>query len=222
LFVDNASEGIAMSKVSISIVVVAVAAVAASTFAQKPVRTPPPEPSTRVASTPKPSVQVDPEVVTPATVGPVDPKSKADRRPGVFTIPSRRPTFQAAPVVLGYKGTDISPSHAATEEQLPLQREIAARLAKADFVPTLRQEHFRWLDNPEIRLVGWTGAVRKLTRAPDGWLVTVRIMPRLLTPSGRLLLTEDHTMETYKYSNGTFNLVDYSDPGDGFQGVNRP
>jgi hypothetical protein len=78
------------------------------------------------------------------------------------------------------------------------------------------------LDNPEIRLVGWTGAVRKLTRAPDGWLVTVRIMPRLLTPSGSLLLTEDHTMETYKYSKGTFNLVDYSDPGDGFQGVNRP
>jgi hypothetical protein len=41
-------------------------------------------------------------------------------------------------------------------------------------------------------------------------------------PSGFLLITEDHTVETYKYRNGTLNLVDYSDPGDGFKSFNRP
>jgi hypothetical protein len=214
-------EDIAMSKVPIGFVLTAVVTVAAAAFAQKPIRKSPTKPSVRAEATAKPSVRADPEVVTPAPVGPGDPKSRANRRPAVFEIPTRQPAFQAAPVVLAYEGTDISPSSEAPEGQRPLQKEIAARLAKADFVPPMRRQHFRWLDDPTIQLVGWHGSIKTVTRAPDGWLVTVRMMPRLLDQSGGLLMTADHTFETYKYRNGTFNLVDFTDPGDGFQGLNH-
>jgi hypothetical protein len=202
-----------MSKVSISIVAVAVAAVAAGAFAQKPVRRPPPKPSTRVESP-------GPEAVREAAAGPILPKRKGV--PVAHAYPPSRPAPRAAAVVLPYRGTDIS-SNPELEDRFPVLKQIAERLSKTDYVPPMRREHFRWLDDPGLRLVGWHGSIKTATQAPEGLLVTVRIMPRLLSPAGGLLITGDHVFETYRYRNGTLDLADFSDPGDGFKGyVNNP
>lgn len=117
-----------------------------------------------------------------------------------------------------YKGTDISPDPSATGEVLAVQQEVAIRLGRLDYKSPRRLAHFQWLDQPNIQVIGWHGWIQQATRTPDGWLLRVRMMPRLRTPGASVALTRDHFFEIYEYKDGKLNHVDSIDPGDAHKG----
>lgn len=150
---------------------------------------------------------VAPQVITETPVAPVKPGAP----PGIV-VKFHHPRVPPPPVDLTYKGTDIGPDPEAEDAELKLQQTIAARLARLDFVPAQRRNHFRWLDVPSVRVIGWSGTIQKMSQGPNGWLVKVRMMPYVRTLGGRNLVTADHTMEIYNYKNGALDFVGLTVP----------
>jgi hypothetical protein len=94
-----------------------------------------------------------------------------------------------------YRGLSVEPHPEAAGDELAMQERIAALMARLDYVPAHRAEHFRWVhDELNMPIYGWKGKIAESHHTPDGVVVTVRIWP--IAPFG----TGDNTLETYLYN----------------------
>lgn len=101
-----------------------------------------------------------------------------------------------------YHGSRILPKPAKVDNRF--ESEVAARLSALDFVPSQRLEHFRWCSRDGLLCNGWLGCIDRVAPDPRGTLVTVRITPRLESPTNAITSTPDCLVETYLLSGGKF------------------
>jgi hypothetical protein len=118
----------------------------------------------------------------------------------------------------------VSVSTRDTKDTVELHRSIADQFARQDLCPKERLSHYSWIDKTPGRtsksplLSGWFGAIEKVTKTPDGWLVRVTVEPRLANGGTVVHSAEDRYIETYKLTNGSLRFVESIGPA----GVNRP
>jgi hypothetical protein len=94
-----------------------------------------------------------------------------------------------------YKGLSVEPHPDAEGDELAIQQRIAALMARLDYVPAHRAEHFRWVhDEKGMPIYGWRGKILESHHTPDGVVVTVRVWAT--TP----FESRDYTEETYLYN----------------------
>jgi hypothetical protein len=128
-----------------------------------------------------------------------------------------RPQAQLA-IRLRYQGTDIRPHPEARGDELALHQEIARGLSALDLKPEQRMAHFRWCDRPELGCTGWYGTISEVARSPRGWLVDVRVSPRLVSDLGAVTITPDYVIESYEYYGGKLHYLRGIDPPDSSPG----
>jgi hypothetical protein len=140
---------------------------------------------------------------------------------GSINVPKDTPaTAQASAIALemerqragSYRGLEVKPHPDAKGEALAIQERIADRLARLDYVPAQRIEHFRWI--PEqlgLPIAGWRGQIVAAEPAQDGVRITMKVAP--IAGVG----TADHMLESYLYTNG--RLVHLASEGAPSRGV---
>lgn len=101
-----------------------------------------------------------------------------------------RPTYQGSV----YR---VNPRSTAAELSPEAQELMTQALARANFTPVERLEHFDWCDAPDIAIVGWFVWVEDAVVTPMGWLFTVRVSPRLERASSLATLTSDFRLECF-------------------------
>jgi hypothetical protein len=96
-----------------------------------------------------------------------------------------------------YRGLSVEPDPEATGDTLALQERIAALLARMDYVPAHRVDHFRWItEEMRLKIVGWHGRILETKPTRDG----IRVLMKVWPVAG--IGTSDHTLESYLYADG--------------------
>ncbi len=82
-----------------------------------------------------------------------------------------------------------------------LHEQAVGQLARAT-VPEQRVQHFNWLaDWQKYRVTGWHGSVQGMEPTPDGYVVSVLVLPSF-TAHGASAATMDSLIEQYVISHG--------------------
>lgn len=114
-----------------------------------------------------------------------------------------------------YRGTQIQTT--AIGEKLTLHTKIAGAFAKQDPQPPERRQLFAWcLQHPGVVLTGWSGNIQEVTKSTSGWLVKVRLAPRI-AGIGAVSFTPDYCIETWVYNDGDLRFVSTVRPPDAKQ-----
>lgn len=126
------------------------------------------------------------DIVTPVLTEPVVPQN----RPW-----ARWPTYRGS----NYR---VSPGSAAAELPQAMLDMIETGLTVADFVPFDRLEYFNWCFEPDKAVVGWSGHVEDFRITPIGWVIVVRVSPKLERATSVGTMTGDYLLEGYYFGGG--------------------
>jgi hypothetical protein len=139
------------------------------------------------------------------------PQAKAAIAPDVKAFPSAeapapKPTKKVWEV-------DVLPSvkGAARDAQLAL----AKVLDGMESVPPGRAAHFKSLNNPSFRIVGWHAFIESTTLSRSGTLVTLRISPLVTSDLGASTTVLGHVLESFEVTKGAARYVDSWEPPGG-------
>lgn len=122
---------------------------------------------------------------------------------------------------LRYRGTTVRHAAGAVGDELAVQKLVAAKLSRLDFVPAPRAEHFRWMTNYPVKLIRWNGLIKGAVLTPNGVTVRVRVWPDVVPTRGKPSGHSDYFLEDYLLSDdGSLEFVGFQDPGprEGFTG----
>lgn len=98
-----------------------------------------------------------------------------------------------------------------TDDNIELRKQVAERLRTANLVPPARTVHFRWLgDAWNARIDGWNGLIQEVQTTPRGWIVTVKIFPRITVPRNKAPIVMDYVLERYEMANGRLTLLNFT------------
>ena len=146
------------------------------------------------------------------------PKSKSDSQKSGLSEETKAEMERLRAKQLGaWYGTQISPTLDAKADELDLQEEISAEFTLGDAEVPHRYKTFRWcFSDPAIRVCGWYGIIRSVSKSPEGSLVEVVVSPRLVGKGANVLFTSDRCVEVWRYSaQGLTCLKWYSPKGTG-------
>ncbi len=115
-----------------------------------------------------------------------------------------------------HRGTEIAPHPEARGDELVTQRRIAEVFGAQDpAADANRIAHFSWMDDPEVRCMGWHGTIQEVTKGVGGLLVRVRVAPILVSARVPSLFTTDYVVETYELRDGKLSLRNVEAPPAG-------
>mgnify|MGYP001142295580 CR=1 FL=1 len=103
-------------------------------------------------------------------------------------------------------------------EEKRVFEQVRDALADNKSLPAHRVEHFSWLEANHLRASSWTADLMSAEPIENGHLVTLRIMPRIGSPSSQISII-DWSIERYKvFNDGGWAFVDGTTP----PGTGRP
>ncbi len=105
----------------------------------------------------------------------------------------------------------LFPGRKLTVKDEELQKRLATILSKFADLPAERAAFFAEVNVPPAsKITGWGASIRKVEQTADGYLVTLKIMPYVLTESygsNTILSPHDYYEQFQVGENGTFNFV---------------
>ena len=129
-------------------------------------------------------------------------KSKGQRPLAAASIPREQDAGQAVPglPILEDKPLPVlavEPLKKVKGQILALHQKLADRLSRITVVPPDRFQHYQWLNNRDFQLLGWHGFVQQVDPIPGGYMVMLRISPRVRSKFGASTTVFDHMYEKY-------------------------
>lgn len=112
------------------------------------------------------------------------------------------------------RGLKLTPQTGVEGSTLELQRKILAHFTAQQPFPASRLDHFRWINEAPAVVVGWAGHIVDLERSQTGWLVKVRMVPRLESPLTAVTQTKDYHDEVYEYTATGLRYIRGESPPD--------
>ena len=109
-----------------------------------------------------------------------------------------------------YKGSTyrLHPDFEAEQVAPGIRRQILATFVDVDFVPDDRRLYFSWCDRPDLAVIGWNGNIMAIEQSEGGWLVQVRIHPKIVHFNWVATTTGDFYTERYFFrADGQFTFM---------------
>jgi len=150
-------------------------------------------------------------------------KSKGQRPLATASIPREQNTGKAIPplpILMEARvpafAVDVDSRKNKGPGILPIHQKLADRLSKVEAVPADRLRHYQWLNNGDFQLLGWHGFVDHAEPIPGGYLVTLRISPRVRSKFGASTTVFDKMYEKYTVVGDQVEFVEaIHPPGSG-------